>query len=325
MSEACTDYPALSLLFSVSLQSESISKTGSWSGWVTLNKIPVLSNSCHCHVLTFGSLIMAVKSLKTLKSILEKRICQNGRLSVPNEKIQDTIFTQGPKLNKISFYQMQKSNKDQVKNFMRDHFYTSALVPNSIQLRDTWPAFPYLEDELDLMLDSNTSYISCDENGQLMGAILNTLWTFDPDYDTFEVDPVDWLNVAWDLAKQSSQDPLYRVVIWRDFQFQLIYHIVQVKASKSGASVILYGGMGYQKPEARAQGFIPVFLSAGNDWAKSQPDALFTFMGTFPGFQKLMQKNVPGMFETIAYMPYNKLEFQAFESLKDGMIIMSSK
>ena len=165
---------------------------------------------------------------------------------------------------------------------------------------------------------------------EIVGAVINTIWLTDPDYETFPVDPVEWLNLSGDIAMETTKDPLYRAVIWRNYQFMLIYHLTQSLAQKHGCAFYLYGGMGYTKPEYRSRGGTPLFMSFCNDWAESK-NTLFFNTATYPGFMTMIERKLPGMFMTIADMPYKKLtfrlqddDFSAFSAFEEGMVLMAS-
>ena len=98
-----------------------------------------------------------------------------------------------------------------------------------MKLLETHPAFEFLEDELNLMLDSPANLVSIDlASNEIIAALINTVWQIDNDFDAFKVDGTEYLNVAAEIAHEETRDPLMRIVIWRDYQFQLIYHLLQV-------------------------------------------------------------------------------------------------
>ena len=68
------------------------------------------------------------------------------------------------------------------------------------------------------------------DSDDIIAAIINTVWQTDNDFDAFKVDGTEYLNVAAEIAHEETNDPLMRIVIWRDYQFQLIYHLLQVDA-----------------------------------------------------------------------------------------------
>jgi hypothetical protein len=47
-----------------------------------------------------------------------------------------------------------------------------------------------------------------------------------------------------DLQDDASRN-LHMVTIWRDLQYQLIYHVFQREAKRQGKELVLYGGMGF--------------------------------------------------------------------------------
>ena len=151
-------------------------------------------------------------------------------MTVPRPEIDRSLSLKVSHENKgVLFRSMLASEKEIVKKFMLNHFYTIASVPKALRLKDTLPAFNYLEDELKLMLDSPVCMVSIDEaTNEVIAAIINTVWKVDDSFDYFQVDPVNYLNLAAEIAHEETNDPLLRIVIWRDYQFQLIYHLLQV-------------------------------------------------------------------------------------------------
>ena len=73
---------------------------------------------------------------------------------------------------------MKPEEKIKVKDFMLDNFYSNAIVPSAIKLRDTWPKFDYLNDEMDLMLDSPACVVTTNMEAQCLKITQN---------DTFSV------------------------------------------------------------------------------------------------------------------------------------------
>ncbi len=84
----------------------------------------------------------------------------------------------------------------------------------------------------DMMVDSEVCTVTEDPaSKQVVGATINTAWGVDYKYEYFDVDPLAWMNIAAEIAEQEcNDDPTLATVIWRDYHFQLIYHIVQVKS-----------------------------------------------------------------------------------------------
>ena len=169
-----------------------------------------------------------------LKSLLRSRLCTNGRMTVPrhdldkNISLDISIYHKGAQLRS-----MLQSEKETIRKFMLDYFYEDASVPKALTLKETCPKFELLQDELNLMLDSPACMVSIDSStNKIVSAIINTIWQVDNDFDAFKVDGIEYLNLAAVIAHEVTNDPLMRIVIWRDYQFQLIYHLLQVKNSK---------------------------------------------------------------------------------------------
>ena len=171
---------------------------------------------------------------------VSRSILKEGKFPNTTQRHKDTLLRM-----------MKPEEKCQVKDLIRENFYSNALVPKALKLRDTWPNFEYLEDELDLMLDSPANVIITNLKEELIGAVVSTIWLVDPEYEAFPVDPLEWLNVSGEIAQETTKDPLYRAVIWRNYQFMLIYHMTQSLAQKQGLPYYLYGGMGFTQPEYR--------------------------------------------------------------------------
>jgi hypothetical protein len=78
------------------------------------------------------------------------------------------------------------------------------------------------------------------ENDHLFCSIRFAIWNVDKCYDSFPVDPLEWLNIAGKLANKQSSDDVEAYTRWRDYQYQLIYHLCQTEGKKMGKDKILY-------------------------------------------------------------------------------------
>ena len=187
------------------------------------------------------------------------------------------------------------------------------------------------------MLDTPSCFMTVTKSPKdqkLVGAKLSTIWLTDPDYEAFPVNPLDWLNLAGEIASTEEDDPLFRTVIWRNFHWLLIYHLTQAVAQEKKCPFYLYGGIGFTLPEYRAgeKKGVPLFLNHGQVWADSQK-SIFSFVGTYPGFEKLTHKALPGLFKRLAYVSYQDLTSvnlhtntkPEFVGLPDGMTLMVSQ
>ena len=261
---------------------------------------------------------------------ISAKIRLDGRMTVPKP---DLSHLEMPKVYQefkgLLVRSVEPEEKENVKNYMLKNFYRTAIVPKALNLQSTSPKYKHLSDELDLMLDSRTSFIT-ESNKDIIGAIINTVWPVEKTEQELDLDPVEYLNLASEIACESTKDSDLRAVLWRQLQFELIYHLIQKHARKNEAELVLYGGMGYNSPEIRDKGSTAMFLAGGQQWA-SLNKTCFTFMGTYPGFADMMERNLPGMFETVAYIPYSELKVTlhsdvcVFKDIDDGMILMGSK
>lgn len=269
-----------------------------------------------------------------LLEVLKSKLIKDGRMTVPRHsgglEIQEYVKSAEFQFKDLKARLMRDEEKDMIRQFMLDNFYNSAPVPKALRLRQTLDKFPYLNDELDLMMNSGVCQLTLEaKTDKFAGATINTAWKVDYDYDSFPVDPVDWLNTAAEIAHKQN-DPDYARVVWRDYQIQLVYHLIQGVAQKRKCKYIMYGGMGFSHPQYRDRGIIPVMLDVSNQ--KLVPNGcLFTFMGTFPGFYRVMTKALPSTFQLLADIPYSELCLRhnedgtrVFEGIPDGLILMGS-
>ena len=219
-----------------------------------------------------------------------------------------------------------RNEKCKVKQFILDNFYDNAVIPKALKLRQTWPKYELLNDELDLMMDSESSFLSFDQkNAELVGAIVNTIWKVDEDHEPFEVDPLLWLNTAQEITLEETNDILYQTVIWRDLQFQLIYHLCQTSAIQRDDKFIFYSGMGFVEPYIRDRGSVSVFRQMVLNFSKSTKGFPYMFVGTYPGFNSMIERTFPNCFDTLAYIPYKSINLKCFQNLEDGMILLRTK
>ena len=264
-----------------------------------------------------------------LKSLLRSRISKDGRMSVPNHKLQGILPRFELEKDGLVLRLILPREKEKVRQLILNNFYENAPIPKALKLRQTWPKFAFLEDELNLMMDSGASFVSVDlksgKDAKIIGANVNTLWKVDENHEAFQVDPLLWLNTAQEIALEETNDILYQTVIWRDFQYQLIYHLCQTSAIQSNEKFILYGGLGYTEPHVRNRGLVSFFRKAMIDYSKSPLQIAPMFVGTIPGFREATERKFPDSFEILADVAYKTINLKAFQKLNDGMILMRTK
>ena len=60
------------------------------------------------------------------------------------------------------------------------------------------------------------------------------MWSVDEQYDSFEVDPLEWLTVAGEIANEKASNDVEAFDIWRDYQYQVSFkHRISLKISKT--------------------------------------------------------------------------------------------
>ena len=104
------------------------------------------------------------------------------------------------------------------------------------------------------MLGSNMSQQMTDvSSGELTCVCLNCAWETDGAYTAFPVNATDWFEAAGRIAQdqQQSKSDWDRMAIWRDYQYQWLYHMFQGAAQRQGKEFIFYGGMQYTKERYR--------------------------------------------------------------------------
>ena len=97
--------------------------------------------------------------------MISGKLCTNGRMTVPSEKLRADSSPWDVKYvnHKVVTRNMMPSEKDKVKKFMLKYFYQEASVPKALRLTETHPTYEYLEDELNLMLESSFNLVSIDQ------------------------------------------------------------------------------------------------------------------------------------------------------------------
>ena len=94
---------------------------------------------------------MAVVSREVLKKYLMTKLTYDGKMTVPMTTLKDAgnaNFPEGKfETSETITRLVQPTDKMRVKEFMRDHYFTSAVVPAAIKLRETWPKYPFLSSE----------------------------------------------------------------------------------------------------------------------------------------------------------------------------------
>ncbi len=195
---------------------------------------------------------------RDLKSFLQSgRRLRPGHLTIPHAKAP--LPAQYDRIHETEGgfkYRVQELDDGddavRLKRFMIEHFYPQAPVPTAINLLQGHPRYPYLDEELDMFLNSGMNISIKDAADELIGGHLNACWERDDDYDAFEVSPVDWLNAGDEIATDASDgDRRLHGIIWRDYWFQLTYHVAQLYMKRREKRWALYNNCNYVLPHLR--------------------------------------------------------------------------
>ena len=83
------------------------------------------------------------------------------------------------------------------------------------------------------------------ETDEILGYNRGNIWITRPEYNSFEVDGSMWMEVGTDIAHEMASSSEEVLSIWRDYQYQLYYHLSQTLAKKWKKEFILYPGIGF--------------------------------------------------------------------------------
>ena len=104
----------------------------------------------------------------------------------------------------------------------------------------------------DILLGSGSSMQFRDaKTSELIAVNLNCLWRVDKDYDTFDVNLIDWYNASFDVAMEEGDSDYEIATIARDFHYQLLYHTYQTEAQRQSKDVIFHSGAMFVRQDYR--------------------------------------------------------------------------
>ena len=89
------------------------------------------------------------------------------------------------------------------------------------------------------------------ETGETMGYAKFNIWNARPEYDSFDVDAKTWMHVGTGIANEMAATEEEAMSIWRDYQYQLYYHLSQKLAKAWKRDKIFYVGIGFIKAKYR--------------------------------------------------------------------------
>ena len=140
-----------------------------------------------------------------LKYLTEHRY--KGNLSIPHHSI---VLKDPSKYERLDDEEttatfVKEEEKSIVRECMMDNFYSVAPLPKTTRLIDSHPKYPYLNQEIDMLLNSGLSQVfRLKENGnKIIGCTLAACWKTDWSYKAFHVTGRNWFNAAAKIARQS--------------------------------------------------------------------------------------------------------------------------
>ena len=107
------------------------------------------------------------------------------------------------------------------------------------------------------------------------------IWNARPEYDSFDVDPKTWMHVGTSIANEMASTEEEAMSIWRDYQYQLYYHLSQRMAKTWKKENIFYAGISFIEKKYR-----------------NRPDNILTMS------QSIMFTSMPKNFCTIFLVSY---------------------
>ncbi len=91
------------------------------------------------------------------------------------------------------------------------------------------------------------------DTSDLISVNIGCVWPFDPAYDSFPVEPIDWYNASFDVATELGADDAETAAIARDLHFQLLHHMYHAAAKKQkGKEILHHLGAMYVLPQYRS-------------------------------------------------------------------------
>ena len=207
----------------------------------------------------------------------------------PKELRKDEKIIKTPSIRNILIE--TEEDKKRVFDYTLNNFYTSALIPSKLDLKNTLSEYPYLKQEIDMFIDSGLSRMITDEKGSIIAAALFAVWKADKNYPVFDVTMKDWLNTGNDIATEFGRSDIHRIVIWRHYQILYMHHIGQCLARAQNKPWIVYPSLGYVNPEHRRANIVKDHMySLHYGFQKSDISVSYT-VGTYRNYFNYAKKH----------------------------------
>eukprot|EP00095_Tigriopus_kingsejongensis_P005686 maker-scaffold158_size296719-snap-gene-1.20 protein:Tk05686 transcript:maker-scaffold158_size296719-snap-gene-1.20-mRNA-1 annotation:"conserved oligomeric golgi complex subunit 2" len=203
---------------------------------------------------------------------------------------------------------LKASEFPMAKDFMRNRFFGSGNVAVALGLVQDGYSNPIVELEMEHFLKSGMGQII--ENVQckeVVSIMFNATWKVDPAYDSFPVSGQDWLNAAGEVAAKFGTSHEDTMTIWRDLQYQFIFHLAHHHALRSGKSTIFYIGMQFVDRKYKELNCARLLIH--NTLKHLPPDAQAILMGTFPKMRGVFLDEFKSTLNEVDFVAFQDLEF----------------
>ncbi len=193
------------------------------------------------------------------------------------------------------------------------------------QLIKSYPEHDYLDQEIEMLLNSGltVTYKSAKDDS-LIGVGLIAYWKVNPNYKTFRVSGMKWLNTAAKVARDFGKTDTEIIVIYRDLTYQWIYHVAQCEMQRLGKSGSIYCASGFLNPELRFSHItIETVALTSNMMHKAslENDAVCLYLGTYKGFMQSMNLIMAYNYAVLDIVEYGNLDYR----LSNGVNLMQGQ
>ena len=215
---------------------------------------------------------------------------------LPHSLIPWRLTPEGYKMVLVN-HQTSETLRHKARLSMLKHFYQEAPIPLALRLNDRInqgceQTLKYLDNEMDIYLDSGVSIITCDKSNEVVGCGMNRIWERNPNYDIdFLTDVKSWHNLA--ANNVANKDRISAVLDWRNQQLLHIYNLGQKLLHSSSKRYAFYLGMAYITQSARNDGITSVIMIRNLIKNLDLNDCLLFFQSNFLSWDKSVYQIFP--------------------------------
>jgi len=251
-----------------------------------------------------------------------------GKILLPRKPPRDKLFDNIKVCNsKFEVNHITPQNCHDTKNLMLEIFYKKAPVPSCLELYKNQTLTPFLEDEIDIFLNSGVSIAFQDlSKGRKVFGAGFSFYFEDDEEDRPELRAEDWHNSAADHIEDTIGSHEERSHIWRNYQLIHLKHYCQkiVREEKADFGVHM-SQLALEEPYRGGgilHGIIPDMFKKMSQqiWEKN---GIITTVSNFPAFSRFLETHFVGHIKLIDKVPYKNLKLRqengklVFESLNN--------